>query len=97
MFGDGIVEDTLDGGPGVLDGWWRVVGISQEVAYEFLGMWARPTCGLQDERNEVDVWIPVEFVLFGSLGHKSLFCAGCGEQGRPARERSNNGHIQIRD
>ena len=32
LFGDGTVEDTLDGGPGVPDGEWRVVGISQEVA-----------------------------------------------------------------
>ena len=54
LFGDGTVEDTLDGGPSVPDGQWRVVGISQEVADVFLGMWARPTCGLKDERNEVD-------------------------------------------
>ena len=68
LFGDGAVEHTLDGGPGVPDGQWRVVGISQK---------ARPTCGLKDERNEVDVWISVEFVLFRSFGHKSRFCAGC--------------------
>ena len=30
-------------------------------------MWARPTCGLKDERNEIDVWILVEFVLLRSL------------------------------
>ena len=51
LFGDGTVEDTLDGGPGVPDGLWRVVGISHEVANEILGMWARTTCGLQDEQN----------------------------------------------
>ena len=60
-------------------------------------MWAIPTCGLKDERNEVDVWIPVEFGLLRSLGHKSWFCAGCRNQGRIARKRSNNGGIQIRD
>ena len=69
FFGDGAVEDTLDGGPGVPDGKWRVVGTSQEEANELLGMWAKPTCGLKDARNEVDVWISVEFVLFRSLGH----------------------------
>ena len=97
LFGDGAVEHTLNGGPSVSDGLWWVVNISQEIASEFPGMWARPTCGLKDERNEVDVWIPVEFVLLRSLGHKSWFCAGCRNQGRTARERSNNGDIQIRD
>ena len=33
----------------------RVVGILHEVANEFPGMSARPTYGLKDERNEVDV------------------------------------------
>ena len=42
------------------------------------------------------MWISVEFVLF-SLGHKSCFCAGCRDQGRIAREGSNNGDVQIRD
>ena len=60
-------------------------------------MWARPTCRLEDEKNEVDVWISVKFVPFRSFGHKSWFCAGCCDQGRTAREGSNNGKIQIRD
>ena len=47
---------------------WRVIGIWHEVANEFPGMWARPTCGLEDERNEVDVWISVKFVLFRFFG-----------------------------
>ena len=89
------MEDTLNGGPCVLDGLWRVVGISHEIADEFPGMWAKPTCGLKDERNEFYVWILVEFVLLHSLGHKSWFCAGCRDPGRTARERS--GHIHIRD
>ena len=97
LFGDGIVEDILDGGTRVPDGQWLVVGISKKVADEFLGMWARSTCGLEDGKYEVHVLIPVEFVLFGSLGFKSWFCAGCRDQGRTAKERSNNGHIQIRD
>ena len=60
-------------------------------------MWARSACGLKDERNEVDVWVLVEFVLLHSLGHESWFCAGSRDQGRTARERSNNGNIHIRD
>ena len=92
LFGNGAAEHTLDGGPGVSDGLWRVLGISQEVANELLGMWARPTCGLKDEGNEVYVWIPVIFVLFRSFGHRSWFCAGYRDQGRTAREMSNNGH-----
>ena len=78
------------------DGLWRVIGISQEAANEFLGMWARPTCALEDERNEVDVWISVEFVLFRSFSQKSWFCAGSRHQGRIAREGSNDRDVQIR-
>ena len=29
LFGDGTVEDTLDGGPSVSDSYWWVVSISQ--------------------------------------------------------------------
>ena len=97
LFGDGAVEHTLNGGPGVPDGLWWVVSISQEVANEFPGMWAWPTCCLKDERDKIDVWVPVKFGLLRSLGHKSWFCAGSRDQGRTARERSNNRDIQIRD
>ena len=57
----------------------------------------RPACGLKNERNEIDVWVPVKFVLLRSLGHKSWFCGGSRDQGRTASERSNNRDIQIRD
>ena len=30
LFGDGTVEDTLDGGPSVSDSYWWVVSISQQ-------------------------------------------------------------------
>ena len=43
----------------------------------FLSVRTRSTCGLEDEKNEVDVWVSVEFVLLSSFGHKSWFCAGC--------------------
>ena len=36
-------------------------------------MWARPTSCLKNERDKIDVWIPVEFVLLRSLGHKAGF------------------------
>ena len=71
------MEDALDGGPRVPDGYWRVAGISHEVADGFSGVWTRSTCGVEDERNEVDVWVSVEFVLLSSFGHESWFCAGC--------------------
>ena len=77
LFGDGTAEDTLDGGPSVSDSQWWVISVWHEVANEFPGMWARPACGLKNERNEIDVWIPVEFVLLRSFGHMSWFCAGC--------------------
>ena len=40
-FGDGTVEDTLDGGPSVTDSYWWVISISQYEVNEFPGMWAR--------------------------------------------------------
>ena len=49
----------------------RVIGISHEVANEFPGMWARPTCGLEDERNEVDVVDICQICFFRSFGLKS--------------------------
>ena len=52
------MKDTLDGGPSVSDSYWWVISISQQVANEFPGMWARPACGLKNERNEIDVWVP---------------------------------------
>ena len=49
LFGDGTMEDTLDVGPGVASG-------GHEFADELLGMVSWATCGLLDERDEVDVW-----------------------------------------
>ena len=40
-FGDGAVEDALDGGPGVSDGEGRFVCIFHEVAGELLGVISR--------------------------------------------------------
>ena len=84
------MEDTLDGGPSVSNSNWWVVGISHEIANEFPGMWSRPACGLKNERDQIDVRVPVEFGLLRSLGHKSWFCAGSRNQGRIAREGSND-------
>ena len=36
-------------------------GVSHEITDEFSGVWARSTCCLEDERDEVDVWVSVEF------------------------------------
>ena len=90
------MEHTLNGGPSVSDSNWWVISISQQVVNEFPGMWAKPTCGLDDEGNKIDVWVPVEFGLLRSLGHKSWFCAGSGHQGRTARAKSNDRDVQIR-
>ena len=38
LFGDGTVENALDGGPGVSDSNWWVVSISQQVINEFPGI-----------------------------------------------------------
>ena len=46
-----------------------VVCIFHEVADELLGVISRAACGLQDERDKVDVWISINFDLLCSLGH----------------------------
>ena len=46
----------------------RVVCIFHEVADE-LGVISRAACGLQDERDKVDVRVSVNFDLLCSLGH----------------------------
>ena len=91
------MKNTLDGGPSVSDSNWWVVSISQQIVNEFPGMWTRSACCLKDERDQVDVWVPVEFGLLRSFGHKSWFCAGSRHQGRIAREGSNDRDVQIRD
>ena len=60
-------------------------------------MWTKSACCLKNERDQIDVWVPVKFGLLRSLGHKSRFGAGSRNQGRIAREGSNNRNIQIRD
>ena len=38
---------------------------------------SRSTNGLEDEKDEEDVWVSVEFALLSSLGHVSWAGAGC--------------------
>ena len=96
LFGDGAVKDALDGGPGVSDGGWRIVCVFRAVADELLGVMSRAACGLQDERDKVDVWISVEFALLCSLGHVTWAGAGCCNEVWAAREWSDNGDIEVR-
>ena len=72
------------------------VSVSHEIAGEFSGVWPRPACGLEYERDEVDVWVSVEFALFSSFGHASRAGAGCSNEGWVAVKRSYNGNIQVR-
>ena len=60
------------------------------------GLSASAAGALKDEKDNVDVWISVEFALLSSLGHVS-WTAGCGNKGRVAGDRSTNGNIQVRD
>ena len=57
------MENTLDGGPSVSDSNWWVVSISQQIVNEFPGMWTRSASCLKNERDQIDVWVPVEFGL----------------------------------
>ena len=91
------MENTLDGGPSVSDSDWWVTSISQQIINEFPGTRARSASCLKSERDKIDVWVPVEFGLLRSLGHKTWFCAGSRHQGRIAREGGNDRDVQIRD
>ena len=97
LFGDGTVENTLDGGPSVSDSNWWVISISQQITNEFPGMWARSASCLKNEWDEIDVWVPVELGLLRSFGQKTWFCAGSRHKGRIAREGGNDRDVQIRD
>ena len=57
-------RNTLDGGPSVSDNNWRVVSITQQIINEFPGMWTKSACCLKNERDQIDVWVPVKFGLF---------------------------------
>ena len=73
-----------------------IVSVFHEVVDEFPGVWPRAASGLEDERDKVDVWISVKFVLLSPLCHVSWAGAGCGNKTRAAGERSNNGNIKVR-
>ena len=90
-------ENTLDGGPSVSDSNWWVVSISQQVVNAFPGMRTGSASCLKNERDKIDVRIPIKLGLLRSLGHKTWFCAGSSHQRRIAREGSNDRDIQIRD
>ena len=96
MFGDGAVEDTVDGRPGVSYGERGVVCVFHEVAAELLGVLSWATSGLQDERGKVDVWISVKFDLLCSLDHVAWAFAGCCNEGPDAGKRRDNGDIKVR-
>ena len=55
LHGMALWRDTLDGGPNVSDNCGSIVGISQWAIDEFPGMWAKPTCTPQNERDKIDV------------------------------------------
>ena len=54
VFGDAVVESGLDGGPGVLDGCWWVVRVTEQVFDELLCVVAKSSSGLEDEWDQVD-------------------------------------------
>ena len=67
LFGDAAMECGLDGGPGVSDGSRGVVRVVVEVFNEFLGVKTRSSSGLQDERDQVDAGVSVDFFFSSRL------------------------------
>ena len=76
FFGNGTVEDALDGRACVSDGGWRVVCGFREVADELLDVVTRAASCLQDEQGTVDVWISVKHqgAWWSSLDQKRNPC-----------------------
>ena len=70
-FGDVVVQDGLDGGPGVPDGCWWVVRIAVEGFDGFLGVVTRSSSGLKDEWGQLDAGVPSKCFLFLSIGHEA--------------------------
>ena len=66
----------------------RVVSVSNELAFEFAGVWPRSACRLEYEKDDVDVRMSVKFRFLNFFGHVSWSCAGCWNQRRVARERA---------
>ena len=76
LFGDAVVQGGLDGVPSVPDSCRWVVRVVVEVFDDFSGVVARSSSGLEDEWDQVDAVIPVEFVLFFAFGHVAWTTTG---------------------
>ena len=72
-----------------------MVGVFHEGADELLSMVSRAACGLQDEGDKVDVWVPIKTDLLGSLGHVTRPGTGCGSEAWAGRERGGNDDIYV--
>ena len=90
VFGDTVVESGLDGGPGVLDGCWWVVRVTEQVFDELLCVVAKSSSGLEDEWGQVDAGVPVELFLLFTFSHVAWAGAGCGYESSIGGERCDN-------
>ena len=63
------MENRLDGGPGVLDGCWWVVCVTEQVFDELLCVIAMLSNGLENEWDQVDAGEPVELFLLFTFSH----------------------------
>ena len=85
----------LDGGPGVLDGWWWVVRIAVEGFDGFLGVVSRSSGALEDKFDQVDAVVPVELFLFFAFGHVAWTTAGGGYEPSTGGERCNSRRVNV--
>ena len=79
----------LDSGPGVTDGCWWVVRVVVEVFDELSGVVSRSPCGLEDEWDQIDAGVSVEFSPLFAFGHVAWEAVASGKEASVGGKGSN--------
>ena len=95
LFGYAVVQGGLDGCPGVPDGCRWVVRVAVEEFDELPCVISRSSCGLEDERDQVDAGVSVELFLFLAFGHAARASTGGGHEADARGEGGYNSCINI--
>ena len=69
--------------------------VSVELFDELLGVVTRPSCGFEDEWDQIDAGVSFELFLFFAFGHETRTAAGGGHQLDVTGEGGYNGCIDV--
>ena len=72
-----------------------MVRVVVEVFDEFSGVVSRSPCGLEDEWDQIDAGVSVEFSLLFAIGHVAWAAAASGKESRVGGKGSDNGRVDI--